>query len=84
LAEPDAQMDPVKTIEASVADLELRELRERLAEIDQLMPVANDDQKIALIQEKQRLHKEIELSGQPDVKSYKFLTQRVSPSQRRG
>jgi len=78
LAEPDAQIDPTKTVEASIAELELRELRERLTEIDTLMPVASEEQKTELMQEKRRLQKEIELSGQPDVKSYKLFQRRSS------
>lgn len=76
--ELDAQIDPAKTIEASIADLELRELRERMLEIDTLLPVASEDQQTELMQEKRRLQREIELSGQPDVKSYKFFQRRAS------
>ena len=77
--ELDAQIDPAKTIEASIADLEIRELRERMAEIDTLLPVASDAEQTELMQEKRRLQKEIELSGQPDGKSYKLFQRRASP-----
>jgi DNA primase len=73
LAELDALVDPEQTVDASLADLEVRELDERLEEIDRSISLATDAEKVDLLKEKLRLHKEIELLGQPTAKGFKFL-----------
>jgi hypothetical protein len=78
LAELDALVDPERTVEASLADLEVRELDERLEEIDRSISLATDVEKDQLMKEKLRLHKEIELLGQPTAKGFKFLRGRQS------
>jgi hypothetical protein len=51
-----------------------------LTDIDQLLPVASDEQQDELMREKVRLQREIELSGQSSVKSFKFLRPRARHS----
>jgi DNA primase len=79
LAELDALIDPEQTVEASLADLEARELDERLEEIDRSISLATDAEKDELVKEKLRLHKEIELLGQPTAKGFKYLRGPVRP-----
>ena len=78
LSEPDLQVDPDKTVDASVSAIEMRDLDDRLAEIDTLTALADDTQKDELMAEKRRLLKEIELSGQPMARGFKFLKTRRS------
>ena len=72
----DAQIDPDKTIAASLAVLAMRDIDARLAEIDTLMSLASVEEQTQFMKEKQRLQKEIELLGQPAAKSFKFLKRR--------
>ncbi|MGI9090831.1 MAG: toprim domain-containing protein, partial [Gemmatimonadaceae bacterium] len=78
LEETGAQIDPEKTISASLAALAMRDIDVRLAEIDTMLSLATEDEKIELANEKIRLQKEIELLGQPASKSFKFLRRRLS------
>jgi replicative DNA helicase len=76
MSEPDLQVYPEATVDASISVIEMRDLNDRLAEIDTLVSLAPDTQKDELIAEKRRLLKEIELSGQPMAKGFKFLKNR--------
>lgn len=78
LEEPGAQIDPEKTVSASLAALAMRDIDVRLAQIDTMFSLATEDEKIQLANEKIRLQKEIELLGQPASKSFKFLRRRLS------
>lgn len=78
LEEPGAQIDPDKTVSASLAALSMRDIDVRLAQIDTMLSLATEDEKIELANEKIRLQKEIELLGQPASKSFKFLRRRLS------
>ncbi|MGI8509351.1 MAG: DNA primase [Gemmatimonadaceae bacterium] len=78
LDEPGAQIDPEKTVSASLAALAMRDIDGRLAQIDTILSLATEDEKIELANEKIRLQKEIELLGQPASKSFKFLRRRLS------
>lgn len=78
LEEDGAQIDPAETISASLAALAMRDIDARLAEIDTMLTLASEDEKIELANEKIRLQKEIELLGQPASKSFKFLRRRRS------
>ena len=74
-SEPDAQIDPDETVSASISSIVMREPNERMADIDRETVVASDAEKTELVNEKMRLLKEIELSGQPMAKGFKFLKQ---------
>jgi DNA primase len=76
LEEGDAQIDPDKTVSASLAVLAMRDIDARLAEIDRIMNLASIQEQQELTREKLRLHKEIEMLGQPAGKSFKFLKRR--------
>ncbi|MEO7102164.1 MAG: DNA primase [Gemmatimonadaceae bacterium] len=76
LDEGEAQIDPDKTVSASIAVLLMRDIDARLAEIDRIMNLASIPEQDELTKEKLRLHKEIELLGQPVGKSFKFLKRR--------
>lgn len=76
LEEGDAQIDPDKTVSASLAVFAMRDIDARLAEIDRVMNLASIPEQEALTKEKLRLHKEVELLGQPVGKSFKFLKRR--------
>jgi DNA primase len=76
LEEGDAQIDPDKTVSASIAVLAMRDIDVRLAEIDRIMNLATIPEQQELTREKLRLQKEIEMLGQPAGKSFKFLKRR--------
>ncbi|MEO7043249.1 MAG: DNA primase [Gemmatimonadaceae bacterium] len=76
LDEGEAQIDADKTVSASLAVLAMRDIDARLAEIDRIMNLATIPEQDELTKEKLRLHKEIELLGQPASKSFKFLKRR--------
>ena len=77
LEEGDAQIDPDATVSASIAAIAMRDIDARLAEIDTMLSVATEDQKIELANEKIRLQREIELLGQPMNRSFKMLRRRM-------
>jgi DNA primase len=76
LEEGNAQIYPDKTVSASIAVFAMRDIDARLAEIDRIMNLASVPEQEELTREKLRLHKEIELLGQPAGKSFKFLKRR--------
>lgn len=76
LEEGEAQIDPDKTVSASIAVLLMRDIDARLAEIDRMMNLATAPEQDELTKEKLRLHKQVELLGQPAGKSFKFLKRR--------
>jgi replicative DNA helicase len=78
LGEMNTQIDPDKTIAASIAALTVRDIDVRLAEIDTIITLATEPEKIELANEKVRLQREIEQLGQPANKSFKFLRRRRS------
>ena len=75
LAENATQVDPDRTISDSLATLRARDLDQRLADIDRLVPLANTSEKDALIAEKQSIMKELQGAGR---KHYKAFRQRRS------
>jgi DNA primase len=60
-----------KAVDGSLAALQVRELTERMAEIDTLMPLADDAQKNALMQEKQQLRVEVNSVGKGAWKQFR-------------
>jgi DNA primase len=71
LAEDAGQMDPERTISDSIAMLRAREFDQRLAEIDRLVPLADDRVKDELIAEKQKIMKELQGAGQRHFKAFR-------------
>jgi hypothetical protein len=57
-------MDVQKTIDASIAKLDVREMKERVMEIDRLLPLANDQEKDGLIKERLELKRTMRASGE--------------------
>jgi hypothetical protein len=71
LSEGITQMDPERTINDSLAALRARDLDQRLADIDRLVPLADVKQKDQLIAEKQEIMKELQGSGQNHYKAFR-------------
>jgi DNA primase len=63
LEEPDALVDLRRTIDDSLAALQVREMEARLAEIDRLLPLAVGEEKDVLIVEKTKLRGDIQALG---------------------
>jgi DNA primase len=71
LAEDATQMDPDRTINDSLATLRARDLDQRLADIDRLVPLADNSQKDVLIAEKQEIMKELKGAGRQHFKAFR-------------
>ncbi|HWL40702.1 MAG TPA: DNA primase [Gemmatimonadaceae bacterium] len=71
LGEDATQIDPDRTISDSLAALRARELDQRLADIDRLVPLADIGQKDTLIAEKQKIMKELQAAGQKHFKAFR-------------
>jgi replicative DNA helicase len=63
LEEPDAVVDLRRTVDDSLAQLRVREMETRLAEIDRLLPLAAGEEKDVLIVEKTRLRRDVQALG---------------------
>lgn len=63
LEEPEALVDIRRTIDDSLATLQVREMETRLAEIDRLLPLAGGDEKDVLIGEKMKLRRDVQALG---------------------
>ena len=59
-----------QTLSASIKKLESRPYKDRLAEIDKLLPVARSEEKDALISEKEQLREKLNALGQLPWKSF--------------
>ena len=70
LAEPSAVLHPARSVDQSVAAIRVRELDERLSEIDRELPLANDAQKDALIAEKGTIVQEVRALGGVGYRKY--------------
>jgi DNA primase len=73
LEDLEAIVDVRATIEGSIAQIQIREMREQIAEIEHAWTVATEAEKDELLKEKLRLQNEIRLLGQPLMKQFKFL-----------
>jgi len=71
MAEDAMQMDPDRTISDSLAALSARDLDQRLADIDRLVPLADVTEKDTLIAEKQEIMKQLQASGQKHFKAFR-------------
>jgi DNA primase len=71
VAEGSVQMDQERTINDSLATLRARELDERAAELDRIIPLADGAQKDRLIAEKETIREELKGTGKNYFKKYR-------------
>lgn len=71
LAEGAIQMDPERTISDGLAILRARDLDQRAAEIDHLIPLAQQPEKDKLIGEKDEIRKELKATGRNYFKKFR-------------
>ena len=71
LEDPGALVDAQRTIDDSLAQLEVREMEERLAEIDRLIPLASVAEKKTLDEERQKLVLQMRASGKMSFKAFR-------------
>ncbi len=67
----DALINAQRTIDDSLAQLEARDLEERLAEVERLYPLADGDERSQLDQEQQRLVQQMRASGKMSFKAFR-------------
>ena len=73
LAEGAIQMDPERTISDSFATLRARDLDQRAAELDRIIPLADGAEKDKLIVEKDEIRKELRATGRNYYKKFRRL-----------
>lgn len=78
LEDAGAQIDPERTVSESLASLARRDIAAQQAEIDGMLSVASESEKIELANDKIRLQKEAALLGHPYTSSTKLLGRRKS------
>jgi hypothetical protein len=71
LAEGAIQLDPERTIIDSFATLRARDLDQRAAELDRIIPLADGAQKDKLIAEKDDIRKELTATGRKYFKKFR-------------
>lgn len=71
LAEGAIQMDPERTISDSFATLRARDLDQRAAELDRIIPLADGAEKDKLIGEKDEIRKELKATGRNYYKKFR-------------
>ena len=71
LAEGANQIDPERTISDSFATLRARDLDQRAAELDRIIPLAEGVQKDKLIAEKDEIRKELKTTGKNYFKKFR-------------
>lgn len=71
LAEGAIQMDPERTISDSFATLRARDLDQRAAELDRIIPLADGAEKDKLIVEKDEIRKELRATGRNYYKKFR-------------
>jgi DNA primase len=71
LGEDGALVNVQRTIDDSVTRLHVRDMEERLAEIDRLLPIANEAEKDELQQERARLVLQMRASGRMTYKAFR-------------
>jgi DNA primase len=69
LEDPGALVDAQRTIDDSLAKLQVRDLEDRVAEIDRLLPLANTSEKTELDEERQKLVLQMRASGKMSWKA---------------
>ncbi|MBM3908954.1 MAG: DNA primase [Gemmatimonadetes bacterium] len=68
---PESMVNPQATVDGALRRLRERSMRDRLAELDRVTPLATGEQKDRLIAEKQRLHNELRHMGATGWKGYR-------------
>jgi hypothetical protein len=68
---PESMVNPQASVEGALRRLRERSMRDRLAELDRVTPLATGEQKDRLIAEKQRLHNELRHMGATGWKGYR-------------
>lgn len=71
LGEGEAQINVQRTIDDSITRLHVRDMEERVAEIDRLMPIANEMEKELLQQERHKLVVQMRASGKMTFKAFR-------------
>ena len=71
LAEGAFQMDPERTINDSLSTLRARDLDQRAAELDRIIPLVDGAQKDKLIAEKVEIGKELNATGKNYFKTFR-------------
>jgi len=71
LGEGEMLLDPRRTIDDSITRLHVREMEERLGEIDRLLPLANDDEQVELQAERESLVVQLRASGKGTFKAFR-------------
>ncbi len=71
LAEGSYQIDPERTINDSLATLRARDLDQRAAELDRIIPLVEGAQKDQLIAEKDEIRKELKATGRNYYKNFR-------------
>jgi DNA primase len=71
LAEGSYQIDPERTISDSLATLRARDLDQRAAELDRIIPLVEGAQKDQLIAEKDEIRKELKATGRNYYKKFR-------------
>ena len=71
LGDGPSQMDVQRTIDDSITRLHVREMEDRLTEIDSLLPLANEREKESLQEERQKLVVQMRASGKMAYKAFR-------------
>lgn len=71
LGEGQAQVNAQRTIDDSITRLHVREMEERLVEIDRLLPLANEAEREALSKEREKLVIQMRASGKMTFKAFR-------------
>jgi hypothetical protein len=71
IEDPTAILDVQRTIDDSLAKLEVRDMEDRLAEVDRLLPLATKKEKDALDEERRKLVEQMRASGQMSFKAFR-------------
>ena len=71
LGEGEALVNPQRTIDDSITRLHVREMEERVVEIDRLLPIANEKEKDSLQIERHKLVLQMRASGRMTFKAFR-------------
>ena len=71
LGEGEALINPQRTIDDSITRLNVRDMEERLSEIDRLAPLANDIERESLAKEREKLVIQMRASGKMTYKAFR-------------
>jgi DNA primase len=71
LEDPTAIVDPQRTIDDSLAKLEVRDMEDRLAEVDRLIPLATREERDGLDEERKKLVQQMRASGKMGFKAFR-------------